>query len=76
MAPESSVDAGQRQGADLWNSAGDGNAVRGQPLDKGGEHGTVGPVHARTWVGATQDGDLVAQHEELNVLGGGRSGHQ
>jgi hypothetical protein len=28
------------------------------------------------WVGAAQDGDLVAQHEELDVLGGGRAAHQ
>ena len=40
------------------------------------EHGPVGPVHARSWVGAAQDGDFVAQHEELDVLGGGRAAHQ
>ena len=48
----------------------------GQPPDEGGEHGPVRPVHARSWVGAAQDGDLVAQHEELDVLGGGRAAHQ
>ena len=48
----------------------------GQPPDEGGEHGPVGPVQAWSWVGAAQHGDLVAQHEELDVLGGGRSGHQ
>jgi hypothetical protein len=31
---------------------------------------------ARTWVGTAQDGDLVAQHEELDVLGGGRATRQ
>jgi len=48
----------------------------GQPLDERGEHDPVGPVHTRTWVGAAQDGDLVAQHKELDVLGGGRAAHQ
>ena len=47
-----------------------------QPLDEGGKHGSVRPVQARSWVGAAQDGDLVAQHEELDVLGGGRSSYQ
>ena len=48
----------------------------GQPCDEGGEHGPVGPVQPWTWVGAAQHGDLVAQHEELDILGGGRSAHQ
>jgi hypothetical protein len=48
----------------------------GQPPHERGEHGPVGPVHTRTWVGAAQDGDLVAQHEELDLLGGGRAGQQ
>ena len=48
----------------------------GQPPDEGGEHGPVRPVQAWSWVGAAQDGDLVAQHEELDVLGGGRAAHQ
>jgi hypothetical protein len=48
----------------------------GQPPDEGREHGTVRPVHARSWVGAAQDSDLVAQHEELDILGGGRAAHQ
>jgi hypothetical protein len=48
----------------------------GQPPDEGGEHGPVRPVHARSRVGAAQDGDFVAQDEELNVLGGGRSAHE
>ena len=48
----------------------------GQPRDEGSEYGSVGPVQARSWVGTTQDGDLVAQHEELDVLGGGRAAHQ
>ena len=48
----------------------------GQPLDEGGEYGPVGPVQAWPWVGAAQHGDFVAQHEELDVLGGGRAAHQ
>ena len=37
----------------------------GQPLDERGEHGSVCPVHARSWVGAAQDGDFVPQHSRL-----------
>ena len=48
----------------------------GQPLDERGEHGPVRPVQARPWVGAAQDGDLVAEDEELDVLGGGRATRQ
>ena len=48
----------------------------GQPLDEGGEHGPVRPVQAWSGVGAAQDGDLVAQHEELDVLGAGRAARQ
>jgi hypothetical protein len=48
----------------------------GQPLDEGGEDCPVGPVQAWSWVGAAQDGDLVAQHEEFDVFGGGRAAHQ
>ena len=48
----------------------------GQPPHESGEHGPVRPVHARTWVGAAQHGDLVAQHEELNILGGGCAADQ
>ena len=42
-----------------------------QPLDQGGEHGPVRPVHVRSRVGAAQDRDFVAQHEELDLFGGG-----
>jgi hypothetical protein len=47
-----------------------------QPPDESGEHGAVRPVQARTWVGPAQDGDLVPQHEELDVLAGGRAAQQ
>jgi len=48
----------------------------GQPPHEGGEHGPVRPVQPWPWVAAAQDGDLVPQHEELDVLGGGRAAHQ
>jgi len=32
----------------------------GQPPDEGGEDGPVRPAQAWLWVGAAQDGDLVA----------------
>ena len=48
----------------------------GQPPDEGGEDRPVHPIHMRSRVGAAQDGDLVAQHEELDVLGGGRAALQ
>ena len=48
----------------------------GQLLDECGEHGPVRLVQACSGVSAAQNGDLVAQHEELDVLGGGRAVHQ
>ena len=40
------------------------------------QSGPVRPVHTWSWVGAAQDGDLVTQDEELDVLGGGRATRQ
>ena len=40
-----------------------------QPPDERGEHGPVRPLQAGSGVGAAQHGDLVPQHEELDVLG-------
>jgi len=48
----------------------------GQPLDEGGEHDSVRPAQAWSWVGAAQDGNLVAQHEEFDVLRAGRAAQQ
>ena len=48
----------------------------GQPPDERGEHGPVRPIQARSWVGPAQDGDLVAQQQELDVLGGRRTAQQ
>ena len=47
-----------------------------QPLAQGGEHGPIRPVHVRSQVGAARHSDLMAQHEELDVLGGRRAAHQ
>jgi hypothetical protein len=47
-----------------------------QPPHQGGEDCSVRPVHAWPWVGAAQDGDFVPQHEELDVLTGGRAAQQ
>jgi hypothetical protein len=48
----------------------------GQPPNEGGEHGPVRPVQAWSRIGAAKHGDLVPQHEELDVLGGGRADQQ
>ena len=47
----------------------------GQPLDEGGEDRPVCPVHAWSRVGAAKHGDLVPEHEEFDVPGGGRAAH-
>ena len=48
----------------------------GQPPDERGEHGPIRPLQARSGVGAAQHGDLMPQHEQLDVLGGGRATQQ
>ena len=48
----------------------------GQPQDEGGEDRPVRSVQAWFWTGAAEDGDLVPQHEEFDVLGGGRATQQ
>jgi transposase len=40
-----------------------------QAWDQGGEQGSVGPVQARPRVGSAEYGHLVAENEELDVLG-------
>ena len=42
---------------------------RGQVSDECGEQGSVGPVEAGLGVGSAEYGDLVAQDEQLDVLG-------
>ena len=48
----------------------------GEPPNERGGHGPVRPIQARSWVGTAQDSDLVPQHEELDVLAGGRAANQ
>jgi hypothetical protein len=48
----------------------------GQPSDEGGEHGPVRPLQTRGGVGAAQHRDLVAQHEQLDILRGRRATQQ
>ena len=47
-----------------------------QAPDERGEHGSVRPLQAGSGAGASEHGDLVPQHEELDVLGGGRVAQQ
>ena len=47
-----------------------------QSPDQGGEDRSVGPVQTRCRIGSAKHGDLVAQHQQLDVLGRGRSAQQ
>jgi hypothetical protein len=47
-----------------------------QPPDEGCKHGPVRPFEVGSGVAAPEHGDLVSQHEELDVLGAGRATHQ
>jgi len=47
-----------------------------QEPDERGEHSAVGPVQAGPRTGAAQHGDLVPEHQQLRVLGGGRAAEQ
>ena len=49
---------------------------RGQVSDQRGEQGAVGPVQPRPRIGSTKYRDLVAQDEQLDVLGRGRAAEQ
>ena len=49
---------------------------RRQASDQGGEQGPVGPVQARPRVGSAEYGNLVAQDEQLDVLGCRRAAEQ
>ena len=48
----------------------------GQAPNERGEHGPVRPLQAGSGVGAAEHGDLVSQHEQFDVLGGGRAAQQ
>ncbi|WP_306750757.1 hypothetical protein [Saccharothrix yanglingensis] len=43
----------------------------GESADQRREHGAIGPVQPRAGVGPAQHGDLVPQHQQFDVLGGG-----
>jgi|tagenome__1003787_1003787.scaffolds.fasta_scaffold17849966_1 hypothetical protein len=60
----------------LWGDQAMAAQCSGQPPDEGGEHHTVRPVQAWTRTGTAEHGDLVSQHEQFDVLGGGRAAHQ
>jgi len=47
-----------------------------QPPDECGEHGLVRPLQTWLRIGTAQHCDLLPQHEQLNVLGGGRAVQQ
>jgi len=48
----------------------------GQEPDERGEDRAVGPVQVRPGLGAAQHGNLVPQHEQLDVLGRRRAAQQ
>ena len=48
----------------------------GQPPNERGQHGAIRPLQAGSGVGAAEHGDLVSQHEQLDVLGRGRAAQQ
>jgi hypothetical protein len=60
----------------VWGDHAVAPQCAGQPPHERSEHRPVRPVQAWSWVGAAQHGDLVAQHQELDVLGPGRAAHQ
>jgi hypothetical protein len=43
---------------------------------EGGDQGAVGPAHPRAWRVSLEYGELVAQDQDLDVLGGVGSGAQ
>jgi hypothetical protein len=50
-------------------------SARGNRCARAANTARSAQFQAWSWVGAAQDGDLVPQHEELNILGGGRAAH-
>ncbi len=47
-----------------------------QPPHERGEHGPIRPLQTWLRIGTAQHGDLMAQDEQLDVLGGGRATQQ
>jgi len=52
------------------------SSVDREQSDEGGDQGAVGPGHWRAWRTPLNYGELVAQHEDLDVLGGVGPGAQ
>jgi hypothetical protein len=50
--------------------------VPGQQPRQHGDHRAVSPIRLRAGDLATQDRDLVPQHQDLNILGGVAAGEQ
>ena len=42
----------------------------GEQSGEGGDHGVVAPVEPRPWSASLQHGQLMAQHEDLDLVGG------
>jgi hypothetical protein len=42
----------------------------GEQAGDGGDHGAVAPTDLWSWCAALQDGQLMAQHEDLDLVGG------
>jgi hypothetical protein len=53
-----------------------GSQLSWEEPDQCGEDGAVGPVQPGPGVGAAQHGDLVPQHQQFDVLRGGRATEQ
>jgi hypothetical protein len=49
-------------------------AASGWQSSEGGDYGSVGPADPRSWCASLQDGQLMAQDEDLNLIGGFRAG--
>jgi len=42
----------------------------GEQAGEGGDHATVAPPDLWSWCASLQDGQLMAQHEDLDLIGG------
>jgi hypothetical protein len=53
----------------LWTGDQRESAANWQQSGEGGDHGSVGPAHPWTRCASSKDGELVAQDEDLDLLG-------
>jgi hypothetical protein len=65
-ADELTVPAQDRRRGDQESAA----ATSGEQSGEYGDHGAVAPVEPRSWCASLQDGQLMAQNEDLDLLGG------